>query len=435
MNFFTLFLFLQIVDTIIRFSDEPNELLYIPQRNELFINFRRNNYHMVLDCSTYEIKRIIQRICGYEGSAYGVFNWKRNKVYFCFNPSPDSIIIIDSNFNTKVISWHAQSLVYNAWEDKIYSPNGRDIGVIDCFTDSIIKVINSQHYFCGLPIFDSIGNKVYCGACYSDLLNVIDCKNDSIIKEIHTSISCPSYGVLNKFRRKAYIGAILFDLNNLPPLIVISTQYDSMIKTTNIVPYFPFHAMTIRNPIIWNFIEDKIYLVGWVINGNGGIIVVNPYTDSAIKVIPESVQNMRAWEFLPFSNRIYFTENINQIFYLCVLDCSTDSIISKITLGRKLFDIEVNPKTRQIYITDLKDSALYVIKDEVGIVEKKDEREKIKKMNEISNYKEVIVYEITGRKIKTGCSEKNLEKVLPKGVYYLQIERKDKKEMLKIVIQ
>jgi hypothetical protein len=57
--FLPLILYAQVIDTVIRFSDEPFELLYISDGNELYVNFRRNNYFSILDCSTYIIKKTI----------------------------------------------------------------------------------------------------------------------------------------------------------------------------------------------------------------------------------------------------------------------------------------------------------------------------------------------------------------------------------------
>ncbi len=92
------------IDTVIRFSDEPSNLLYLPNDNELYVNFFRNNYHLVLDCSTYRIKKIIPRPCNYEGDAYGVWNWRRDKIYFSFNPEPESIAVVDDRTDS-IIKW------------------------------------------------------------------------------------------------------------------------------------------------------------------------------------------------------------------------------------------------------------------------------------------------------------------------------------------
>jgi hypothetical protein len=78
--------------------------------------------------------------------------------------------------------------------------------VIDCEIDSIIKIITQPYYLSSFVLWDSIGNKVYCGSgLWEDEVTVINCENDSVIKVINTRVATPDEAVYNIQRRKLYV--------------------------------------------------------------------------------------------------------------------------------------------------------------------------------------------------------------------------------------
>ncbi len=352
-------LYAQVIDTVIRFTDEPHELLYIPDGNELYINFRRNNYHLVLDCSTYTIKKTIVRPAGYEGSAFGIWNERRNKIYFTFNPRPESIAVID-NSTDSIIKWiNFRSwgpLCYNSRDDKIYAFGGvQGVGVIDCATDSIIKIITQPYSLSGFVLWDSIGNKVYCGSgIFHDLVTVINCANDSVIAIISTNVYGPTGAVSNIYRRKLYVGGD----NDVGA--VIDELADTLIKNYQPI-YYSF-----KIPLIWNSLEDKVYWPNY-----DSIYVINCQNDSIIKYVELSEHSMRCMYLLSLRNRLYATiYNRDSSFNLLyVLDCRNDSVISQMRFGRIAVSITYNSQNHRIYIADQHDSVLYVFRDEIIGVE------------------------------------------------------------------
>ncbi|MEO0133729.1 MAG: hypothetical protein ABIK72_03065 [candidate division WOR-3 bacterium] len=185
----------QIIDTVIRFNNfnnEPADLFYIPEENKLYINLFRypERKFLVMDCSTYQIKKIIPIPAIYDADVCGVYNWKRNKLYCAFSISPESVAIFDTKKDS-IIKWirfdayWPWGRCYNSKNDKIYVAAGSGIGVIDCERDSLIKIINHpQYWFSHFTVWDSVGNKVYCGCAYANVVGVIDCENDSLIKTI-----------------------------------------------------------------------------------------------------------------------------------------------------------------------------------------------------------------------------------------------------------
>lgn len=358
-----IFLYAQVIDTVIPLFDEPREqLLYIPQGNKLYINFDQTRRFCVLDCSTNTVRKIIELPSGYPTAAYGVWNYRRNKIYYVFNSRPESIAVIDGH-NDSIIIWIEYDAnwppCYNSINDKVYATNGFSLAVIDCETDSIIKIIQQPHYLSSFVVWDSIGNKVYCGGGIdSDLVTVINCNNDSVIAVISTQISPPSAAVFNFQRRKVYIGSEFGDRG-----VVIDAITDTLIKSFSPITY------NWIVPIVYNNLEDKVY---WP--SDNSINIIECSRDSIIK-------NLIAPHFIwgiclaNWSNRLYIVSdsfagqeytNILRLF-----DCRNDSLISQIRFGKLMITITSNPLEHKIYIADHRDSSLYVIRDEIlGIEER-----------------------------------------------------------------
>jgi DNA-binding beta-propeller fold protein YncE len=351
----------QVVDTVIRFSDQPFELLYIPEGNELYVNFPGNNYFFVLDCSTFTIKKIISRPTGYPSAAYGVWNWRRNKIYYAFNNSPDSIAVIDNRTDSiiKWINFHSsRSPCYNSKDDKVYAFGGsRGVAVIDCATDSIIKIITQPHPLSGFVLWDSIGNKVYCGSgVFYDKVTVINCVNDSVVAVISTNVFGSIGAVSNFYRRKLYFGSLETNVG-----AVIDEVADTLIKNYQSI-FYDFEI-----PLIWNSLEDKVYWPNY-----DTIYVINCQNDSIIKNVELPRFGFNCMCLTTWSNRLYVSTDAGDFNTLYALDCRNDSVISHMRFGKNAISIERNPQNHRIYISDEYDSALYVFKDEIqGIEERK----------------------------------------------------------------
>jgi len=455
--FLPFFLYSQVLDTVIRFFDEPSGLFYIPQDNELYINFCWNNYHLVLDCATYQIKKAIRRECHYYGDAYGVWNWRRDKIYFSFSPYPETIAVIDNRTDT-IIKWIGGmefygaplSLAYNSKEDKVYAVGYGSLAVIDCETDSVIKFIPPSPYLLSrFVLWDSIGNKVYCGSAWSDAVTVINCENDSVIKVIRTGASTPCQATYAYKQRKIYIVGEWG-----PREAVICAKGDTLIKNLNKFFYDEF-------PPIYNPLEDKLYaLIG------DSLYVIDCVTDSIIKVIVPGDDINEVMCFLPWSNRLYFTttnyKEGNSFNTLYVLDCRNDSIISSLRFGEGVFWMATNPLTGQVYISDFCESTLYVFRDEIIGIEENTERKFFQKSRLYSYQDKIIIYysiiipslveisiyDLYGRRIKklySGDVKKGEYKIIwdktdysgrkvSSGIYFIILNKENSKERLKVII-
>jgi YVTN family beta-propeller protein len=441
--FLPLILYAQVIDTAIYFLDEPFELLYISDGNELYINFRRNNYFLVLDCSTYTIKTTISRPCGYEGSAYGIWNERRNKIYYSFNPQPDSIAVIDNRTDSiiKLINYEGRfPLCYNSKDDKLYATNGTSVAVIDCATDSIIKIITQPHFLSGFVLWDSIGNKVYCGGGWaSDKVTVINCANDSVIAVISTGVSTPSAAVYNYRLRKVYVAGS-WGLRGA----VIDGIGDTLIKNLN-VDYRDYTEI----PLLWNSLEDKVYWPGY-----DWLYVIDCQSDSIIKNLRILSWCMRLGSW---SNRLYAPAdsiiNNQRVNVLKVLDCHNDSIISLMIFGKAAIAMTCDHQNHRIFISTQGDSALYVIRDEIPGIEERQTLDAKRYTPEIypnpaksvvrvrgplivKEVGEIKIFDASGKLVKeeriTSAQEYKQEmkislKGIEPGIYFLRLGKETKK--------
>ncbi len=424
----------QIIDTVIRFNKEVGDLFYIPKWNKLYINFFRSGDRkfLVMDCSTYQIKKVIPIPTDYRGAAHGAYNWKRDKLYCGFNPSPESLIVIDVKRDSiiKIIEIEAirlEGICYNSKNDKIYVSEDTSIVVIDCKNDTIIKIITqSPYWLSGFVFWDSIGNKVYCGSA-EDVVGVIDCEKDSLIKIISNRVWVPEHAVYSSIQRKLYITSYWGGR-----AAAICTRGDTLIRIYN----EELGLWNIRN--IYNEKEDKVYLAG------DGIAVIDCQTDSIIRWITEPIYlaNMYLAEW---SNRLYIVENGGDYNILYVLNCKNDSIISQLRFGRLARDrygMTGNPNTHQIYIADPLDSSLYVIRDTIILSLKEDNSKgkKIKKsstiksfldMSILENSDKIEIYNVSGELLIKAKKDKISLKRIRKGVYI--IRDKQRGEIIKII--
>ena len=347
----------QVIDTIIRFSDLPSELLYIPQGNELYVNFGRSNYLLVLDCSTYQTKKIIPIPSTYPSAAFGLWNWRRDKIYYSFNPDPDSIAVIDNQPDSiiKWIDWDGEPPSYNSINDRVYSTNMESLAVINCEMDSIIKIIPPPPqvgYLANFVLWDSIGNKVYCGSDWGDEVTVIDCTNDSVIGVISTNLGSPCAAVYNTQRRKLYVGGQWGS-----GCAVIDAIDDTMIKYLDIG-----YVEDIRP--VWNSLEDKVY---WP--SSDSLYVIGCRNDSIIKRLRYLTGPMclASW-----SNHLFIASDTwmgQWVGILRIMDCHTDSFFLQLRIGSYPGEMTCNPQDRRIYILTYDDSLLYVIRDEIPGIE------------------------------------------------------------------
>ncbi|MEO0114132.1 MAG: T9SS type A sorting domain-containing protein [candidate division WOR-3 bacterium] len=356
----------QVIDTVIPLFDTPRErFLYIPEGNKLYVNLDQSGRLLVLDCSTYAIRKIIQLPPDhFPCSVYPFWHRQGHKIYYTFNIRPRRIAVIDNRTDSiiKWINWPAMTpVVYNSKTDKIYASGNGSIAVIDCETDSIVKIISHPSYHLGVMLWDSIGDKLYTGDWQwgSDRVIVLNCLNDSVIAVINTRVTVPYQAVYHAQRRKLYVAG-----EEGRTGAVICTKGDTLIKNL-----YPIYSPWPIEYLIINELADRVY---WPSSYHRGeLFVVNCETDSIIKTIEPGPSVFDGLRLNHSSNRLYIgsadTAGTGYPYTLLqILDCQNDSIIAKIRFGWGGVGMEYDSIHRKIYIGDIIDSALYVIRDDIA---------------------------------------------------------------------
>ncbi len=205
--------------------------------------------------------------------------------------------------------------VYSETSNKIYCAsflNNNIVEVIDCVTNTIIKIIQLQDWPIGL-VWNRLTDEIYCSFYSSPYVSVIDCINDSLIVNIPIGGWSIPFGItFNPLNNKIYCprndSVIIIDGN-------------SHLVTATI----PVGAWSRSSTI--NTIHNKVYFAGLfgdnvsIIDGNSDSLVAElsigsgPYCTSYNSVM----------------DRVYIGHQFCDELY--VLDGATDTVIDILHLG------------------------------------------------------------------------------------------------------
>jgi DNA-binding beta-propeller fold protein YncE len=345
---------------------------YLPELNKLYVIGWYE--HIALDCSTYEVLARIPISCD---KAYGYYswNWRRQKLYICYNPGEDSVAVVDAVADTLVtkIPRVGDAGVYVGSTDRFYRPIA-DIGLvaIDCATDTVVSTIPPPlpGYGFSHPSWDSAHNKIYVAIDrwgYPDKLAVYDCATESLLTLIDVP-SRPNVMNFNYQLHKAYYTP--FDLSGTAG--VIDTERDSVVKL------LPFNSGGPWNGVAIDTRDQKAYIMGAeTLSYYTALYVIDCATDSVIKKLtfPHEPWHVDFVCWVPWSNRLYLTRrqaSSHQDIGMYVVDCSTDSIIvSNLVLGYyPPFDFQIDPVRERVFAIGCESTSVHVLRDvEAGVVE------------------------------------------------------------------
>ncbi len=349
------------LDTLLHFPAPIDRLFYLSNYNKLYITDWNYNVH-VLNCSTNAVSATLPIGEGVYPDYYfraPAFCSRHDKMYFAVPPSSSSSVIFvvdpvgDSIVSVFSIGNFGNPMpAYNSLMDKLYI-SGDPIVILDCATDSVVKTIPlywsvSEAFL----VWDSVGNKVYVGASdwYNPgLVGVIDCNTDSLVAVIHTRLFWPTQALYTPRQRKLYVGA---DYAHLAAVIDCATN--------QVICYYHigYHP---RFPPAYSSIEDKVY---WP--SDSGVSVIDCATDSIVtKIFVPTLQGCSAYG--EWNNMVYGVGSAYfPHWFLFTVDSHTDSIVDITHLAATphsfISDIACNTVDHKIYVASV-DSLLYVFRD------------------------------------------------------------------------
>lgn len=353
-------------------TQKVGDILLNPIEHKLYCTNNFRPYIFVFNSETNQpIHQVQVAPKGYGLACFG-FAPPHDKVYISY---PHHIAVLDSRSDSVIktigglIGYYL--FAYNPIVDKLYTLDIDDFGapnsyVIDCRTDSIIKVLNAtwspdQE---GDIEFDSLTNRVYMTGNVGGMV-VIDCFNDSVIKR-DSNVLRGDIHFRPHSDRRVYAGKGMYDRFN-----------DSLIG------YLPFDFDVFAHTE-YNSIDDKLYVAQYP-SDNNKIYVVDcnnsSISDSILGGMPGFVTGL-FWNKL--NDKLYFSPLDNQIWYepVVVADCRTNEIIATFPqIDRADLDWVrcLNLSNNRFYVNVRDGSRLGMIRDNFyGIEEMQNQRVELK---------------------------------------------------------
>ncbi len=437
-------LFAQVeVETIIKLPKFLDNGYYLPEFNKLYVHGDSGLF--VVDCSTYQLLTVIPD--NFRGS-YIFFHYDRarNRLYYNAGwQDYDTTVIIDVTADTvikRIPAWSKDRWAYNSILNRLYFTVG-PLKVFDCFTDSIIKVIQPPipGYSFRVATWDSVGNRLFVsldGFQTPGYIAVYDCNTDSLLTLIYLQGTAAAY-CLNfnyQFKKAYFTGNSILGCIPYPGVIDISScQY---------LRWFPIISVASAGDFVAvDTFLDKAYILGAreergrVISG---AIVIDCATDSIIKWITLRRVPGCLITWIPWSNRIYCPAAWDSMY---VIDCRTDSVIAVFPFrdAERVrcytpCDFQLDPLRRRVFALgcDSNAQSVYVFKDVMpGVEEKKTETAMpgeptiFRNTVYLNRKSHALLFNASGRrvlKLKPGVND---VRFLAPGVYFIRNQTGDSK--------
>ncbi len=353
------------VDTVIRLPHRPfpdfhlRTAAYLPELNKLYVAYDPDRYYVV-DCSTYQVVDSIWADT-YSG-AYYAWNWRRLKLYALNAAYADSTLVIDAAADTIIrrlgVYYRMPSQVYLSDVDRLYRAADDTLYAFDGATDSVVgrKTLGWAN---SNAEWDSAGRKLYVGQGLDKKLYVYDYVADSVLKVIDVrSVSGmqPDALVFSHACHRAYLAPFQIEPGSTN-VGIIDTERDTMVGVLPIQMWGGLHGQAAVDER-----DGKVYLAA----SDDTLWVVDCATDSVLSKIEHGqTGGARLLRWVPWSNRLYFAINVGGSSYLQILDCGTDSFVgSQVLLNSgKIQDIQLDPVHQRIFVVGVDTFDIYVLRD------------------------------------------------------------------------
>lgn len=458
------------------------DISYNPLTNKIYVAERFAPYIIILDGETHRTLKIIDTY-PLTGQIYFWFSSSAvctalNKIYFSTSTSilvmdgiKDSIVKVINGFGRSVLTYNPfnnklyavryftllkdkgkkRRFLENK-EERIFEPKEDFICIIDCNTDSILKVlpILGRSYRNSRGIISPDGSKIYFHTvtwpvCEPQRYYVVCGFGDTLIKRLD---SLGGRGAFKQNSDTLYIGYYGYcaNLPQPPPLVILDWKKDSIISKIDGVGgggilYNPINNY-LYSASFWDWRENKLFVIDCATNS----VVDTIFKVSPIRGEPWDDAGLLIWN--PITNKIYMEKSIDTIgnieyHTIKVIDCRTNRIIKTIPMPIDFrLPYAFNPRQNCLYFGNIYQSKLIVIRDELtGIYSNNSEKKEKysffptigKDFNIILKEKEeIVVYNSIGRKVKSFFGENISIKELKKGIYFIRLKRE--KEIKKIIV-
>ncbi|MFO7676714.1 MAG: T9SS type A sorting domain-containing protein [bacterium] len=464
----------QVLDTVLRFPGRRvGALVLLPDQDRVYVPVPTYNYApsthsrdlfaFVLDEASHEVigQLRLPGILGRTGPSQDLLNPKMERFYSGdWGVAGDEILTAVVDYRTDTfLRWvdtkhYFQIAALNRLRNRVYGVAGT-LGVFDCETESIVRVIAAEHELASFSVWDSVGDKVYVGTApfftRPDLLTAVDCRTDSIVAVLRTGTDSPEreWVVCATELRKLYIAS------PYPPsfnLAVVDCDADTLIRSLRV-------GRAVGGPMVYNHAENKLYFTTYNQRlppyDTLALVVVDCRTDSIVRLVRSPGLNGRglfiSQALADWSNRLYFVVGDGHDILLSALDCRTDSIVGQARIPRRNVGfVYANPRNRMLYVAASWDSVsgyqqeLQIFRDELQAVSEEQPAatrpsaplrvapNPARNLLRLSGTEDVGLYASDGRRVAVLQPGENDVRHLARGVYF--VRRWDTGESARLVL-
>lgn len=355
------------VDTVVSLPTSLGvaELFYVDSSNQLLVISSCHETLYVLNCVGYAADKALPLHGGGATPAYGVWNWKRSKLYVTLSV-PESLFVYDPAIES-ITSWlpfkHYRSPCYVSTHDWVYAVDDGQLKVIDCASDSVVRTLPPVPYEAwGGVAWDSVGDKVYVaaqGAPQEDVLLAYSCVDDSPVAAVNTGIFYPMVLAQYPLQRKAYLGRDWGAATD-SSVAIYDCERDTVTRR------LPIRYSHYSHKAVYNPRRGKVYIPG---EGN--------YYDTVFAVDCESDSITGRIVVPPEVGTMILATRTDRLYICCgsptdrvmVVDCASDSVIASIDVGRGPMYPAYDSTNNRIFV-GCQDSTIWVLaEDSSGIAE------------------------------------------------------------------
>jgi YVTN family beta-propeller protein len=327
----------QYLEATIPTGDSPTDVLWNPVSNKVYVaNSQSDNVTIINGASN----QVIATVDVQEYPSGFAWNSVMNKVY-CVSGDNERVTVIDGAGDTVIKTFRtaarANGIAFNSTLNKLYIACNEDpvyrVTVIDAGPDTVMKYIGIHDVWALL--WHPVTNRVFCTmGAYDSMISVIDCVTDEVVATPRIPGGVGS-GCVNPRNDLVYLAGYHW-------VWVLSPAGDSLVTAVAAwgnVCFVPF--------------PNKLYVLG-----GGWAQVVDCATNTVVDSIHTAGANLLCDTV---RGKVYATDqNRDDVF---ILDARADTLIKTIPLGRYPSNLCWNQTNSRVYIVDLMDDVVYVIRD------------------------------------------------------------------------
>lgn len=307
----------------------PERIFYNPGNNNVFI-FGADPTVLVLDGNT---GRKIGRIDLRQSAGGFCYNYRENKIYV----AGGGVTVIDAAGSRVLkildLGYYSRDICYNPNLNRVYAVGESRVTVIDAAEDTIIRIITLPNYSAGDIACATQVNKVYCILNNEDVA-VIDCATDSIIKIFYSGAG-PYEMLYNHLANRLYI-AEGYDED----ITVVDCDRDTVLRWL-VAGYEP--GLMCLNPV-----SNKFYCADWSRNWFG---IYDARADTLIRWLYLGNFKQSGLVFDSIDNLVYvslFSQDS-----VAVIDGVSDEVLRTVPIaGRNPYGLAYNPRQQLIYCAE-----------------------------------------------------------------------------------